>query len=517
MNKRTLSPLFLLLIVALMAALISCEELPDDYYDDDDYELDEPLAEKDGFVEEGAGETAVPIPATSGSTVPGTFENNPCPFNVGSSANIECGTLTVPEDRSRADSPTIQLAVAIVRAAGGSRAAPVIYLAGGPGGSAIDDYAADPSSWNYSFLQNRDFILLDQRGTGYSQPSLDCPEFAEAGERDNPDALCYDRLSADGINLDAYNTRENAADVAALRDALGIAEWDLLGISYGTRLALAVMRYHPEGVRAVILDSPFPPNADTPLDEIYSLTDALTELFADCERDAYCREEYPNLETVFLDTVQRLNDDETAEIYGDDLVFAVSGAFSETGLIPLLPYVIYEVADGNYGALDEISAEGGFALPRFQNDGADRSDSEGMYNSVICHDEFATGDYERVETAVVGTIPAELEGALLQNTFDQMQLCALWNPKAAVDNTAVSSDIPTLILVGQYDVATPPRWATLTAATLSNAYLFEAPGAGHSILSTVECSLTIAHDFLDEPEVEPNGRCLDDIEWPYFE
>jgi pimeloyl-ACP methyl ester carboxylesterase len=507
--KKQLLTLILLLIVALTA----CEEFPDEYYDEADYELDEPIVEEDDFGEDAEGGTAVSIP---GSATQETFENNPCPFNITGSADIECGTLTVPEDRSRANSPLIQLAVAIVRASGGSRAAPVIYLAGGPGGSAIDDYAADPSSWDYPFLENRDFILLDQRGTGYSQPSLDCPEFAEVDAQDNPDALCYDRLVADGINLDAYNTRENAADVAALRSALGIAEWDLLGISYGTRLALAVMRYHPEGVRAVILDSPFPPNADTPLDEIYSLTDALTELFADCERDAYCREEYPDLETVFLDTVQRLNDDETAEIYGDDLVFALSGAFSETDLIPLLPYVIYEVADGNYAALDEISMDGGFTL-RFQNDGADRSDSEGMYNSVICHDEFATGDYERVETAVVGTIPTELEGALLQNTYDQMQLCALWNPKTAVDNTAVSSSIPTLILVGQYDVATPPRWATLTAATLSNAYLFEAPGAGHSILSTVECSLTIANDFLNEPGVEPNGRCLDDIECPYFE
>ncbi|KAA3663493.1 MAG: alpha/beta hydrolase [Chloroflexi bacterium] len=293
-------------------------------------------------------------------------------------------------------------------------------------------------------------------------------------------------------------------------------EWDLMGISYGTRLALDVMRYHPEGVRAVILDSPFPPNADTPVEEIYSLTDALTELFADCERDAYCSEAYPNLETVFLETVQRLNDDDTAEIYGDDLVFALSSAFSDTELIPLLPYVIYEVANDNTSALDEISADGGFAYPRYQDD-TDRSDSEGMYNSVICHDEIATGDYERVETAVLGTIPTELEGALLQSTYDQEQLCAMWNPKTGVDNTAVSSSIPTLILVGQYDVATPPRWATLTAQTLSNSYLFEFPGSGHSLLSSVDCAISISGTFLDNPNAEPNSQCINNIEWPYFE
>ncbi|MBK7895872.1 MAG: alpha/beta hydrolase [Anaerolineaceae bacterium] len=167
------------------------------------------------------------------------------------------------------------------------------------------------------------------------------------------------------------------------------------------------------------------------------------------------------------------------KIFGDDPVFALSSAFSDTSLIPLLPYVIYEVANDNFDALDEISAEEGFARTRYQDD-EDRSDSEGMYNSVICHDEYALGDYERVETAVVGNIPPELEGALLQATADLTNLCQYWNPMRGVDNTAVSSNIPTLILVGQYDVATPPRWATLTAATLPNSTVVLVPGAGHS-------------------------------------
>ena len=87
----------------------------------------------------------------------------------------------------------------------------------------------------------------------------------------------------------------------------------------------------------------------------------------------------------------------------------------------------------------------------------------------------------------------------------------------AVDNTAVSSPIPTLILVGQYDVAPPPRRAMLTAATLPNAYLFEVPGAGHSLLSSVECTIEIVNEFLENPDQPPNADCLDEIEWPYFE
>lgn len=505
MKNLRIPLLFLALCFTLL--LVACDESLDEFDDSDEFaeyedEYVEPAADND--------DAAQPMNTTSGE-----FYEDECPFDVPDDYDIICGWLIVPENRTLADSPDIELAVAIVAAPDGAGAAPIIYLAGGPGGSGLDDFLADPEGWDYAFTRSRDLILLDQRGTGYSVPTLDCPEFQEADEDENPDALCYDRLVDEGIDLMAYNTRENAADVAALREALGVEEWDLLGISYGTRLALDVMRYHPDGVRAVILDSPFPPNADTPVDEVYSFTDALTELFADCEEDAYCQENYPDLEAVFLETVAWLNEDETADIYGDDLVFALSSAFSDTSLVPLLPYVIYEVANGNFDALDEISEEG-FSRQRFQSD-EDRSDSEGMYNSVICHDEYAAGDYERVEAAVVGNIPEEIEGAMLQNTFDLTGLCEYWNPMARVDNTAVSSDIPTLILVGQYDVATPPRWAELTARTLRNAYLFEFPGAGHSLLSSVDCAISITDEFLNDPEAEPDDGCIEEIEWPYFE
>lgn len=470
---------------------------------------------EDGVDVDPAGE-AITVENSSN----GSFAVAPCPFDVPNDYDVECGYLTVPENRADATTGSIELAIAIVYAPNQAVAAdapPLVYLAGGPGGSAIDDFVADPEGWGYPFLQTRDLILLDQRGTGHSLPTLDCPEFQTADGDEDPDALCYARLAERGVDFSAYNTRENAADVADLRMALGIVEWDILGISYGTRLALEVMGSHPAGIRSVILDSPFPRNADTPVDEVYSVTDALAELFADCRQDDYCNEEYPDLETVFLDTVQRLNRDETAEIFGDDLVFALSSAFSDTSLIPLLPYVIYEVSEGNYDALFEISEDAGFGRYTFAQQNTDFSDSEGMYNAVICYDEYARGDYERVEENVVGRIPVELEGALLQTTFQLTALCEYWNPRDGVDNSAVVSAIPALVLVGQYDVATPPRWARLTVETLSRGYLFEFPGAGHSLISSVDCSVTLMGDFLANPQQEPSGGCIDDVEWPYFE
>ena len=160
----------------------------------------------------------------------------------------------------------VNLAVAIIHAGGvRPRTDPILYLEGGPGGSAL----ADPDYWLESLLHtSRDIILLDQRGTGFSLPSLDCPETdAYTKEEDyGYDSMvaaataCRDRLTLDGVDLAQYNSANSAADVEDLRLALGIDKWNLYGVSYGTRLALTVMRYFPAGVRSVVLDSVYPPN-----------------------------------------------------------------------------------------------------------------------------------------------------------------------------------------------------------------------------------------------------------------
>ena len=471
----------------------------------------------DGTVDEPLGEQA----RESDGDEAAAFFAADCPFAAPATFEVTCGYLAVPENRTRPESATIELAIAVVHAAVDEGRPPIIYLAGGPGGSALDEFAADPEGWRYPFTETRDLILLDQRGTGHSEPSLDCPELAvvAAFTDENPDVLCRDRLVGAGIDLAAYNTAENAADVAALRRALGITEWDLLGISYGTRLALTIMRDHPEGVRSAVLDSVFPPNADTPVVEALAPLWSLQELFAECAGDVYCAENYPDLEAAFLETVSGLNDAPIEGLFGDDLVFAVSNALNDTSLIPLIPSVIYAVAGGDTGALDElVTDESGFARPAAQPE-EDRSDSEGMYNSVICHEEYVFDDYEAVEARVVAEIPDELEAALLRPVFDLFQLCSFWGAgrAAALENEAVHSSIPTLLLAGQYDVATPREWAYLAAETLTHAFVLEIPGAGHSILSTDACAVDITASFLDAPAQQPDSRCLEEIEWPYFE
>ena len=209
--------------------------------------------------------------STNGVQAP-RFEPSPCPA-LPTLAQARCGYLVVPEDRSRPTGRTIRLIVAIIPARSAlPEPDPVVYLAGGPGGIAILEAQI---LVNAGLNCDRDLILMDQRGTLYSEPALTCPQVDQFFVHilglplDAPSTrllhaaaarTCYLRLAATGSDLSAYNTTENAADFADLRTALGITQWNVFGVSYGTNLALTLMREHPEGIRSMTLDSVEPPS-----------------------------------------------------------------------------------------------------------------------------------------------------------------------------------------------------------------------------------------------------------------
>ncbi|MEV7526626.1 alpha/beta fold hydrolase [Streptomyces sp. NPDC091371] len=147
---------------------------------------------------------------------------------------------------------------------------PVVFMAGGPGGEVFDDIPFLVSS---GLNRDRELIVMAQRGNRYDKPNLACPEldhfhaqsvglpsYAPQTEKLMLDAVkqCRDRLTADGTDLSAYNSTENAADFADLRTALGLKQWNVYGHSYGSNLALTYLRLHPQEIRAVALDSAAP-------------------------------------------------------------------------------------------------------------------------------------------------------------------------------------------------------------------------------------------------------------------
>ena len=447
------------------------------------------------------------------------------PDGVEEGKDAECGYLVVPEDRSNAASPTIQLAYVVLHASSDAvKPDPVIYLSGGPGGNAV----AELEGWvGTPYVQDRDLVLLDQRGTGYSLPTLNCPE-AEQGE-ENAVQACHDRLVSEGVNLQAYNSAENAADVADLRAALGYKEWNLFGISYGTRLALTVMRDHPEGVRSVVIDSVYPPEVNSWEEYGANTADVFHRVFQACTDNADCNAAYPDLEKTFYDTVNQLNanpasytgtDSTTGEstdktLSGNDLIERVFQILYVSSSIPGLPMAISEVANGNYVALDDLEAGNASEGALRQSADEDVSDSEGMNNSVDCQEEVAFND----EAKAIANVPAD-PPQLHDNSVDSIKStfsdCQIWGVKAADPKEAkpVVSDIPTLVTAGEFDPITPAKWAKSAASYLLNSTFFLFPGGGHGVVDLNECTQGIMQAFLDDPTQKPDGSCVASIGEP---
>jgi pimeloyl-ACP methyl ester carboxylesterase len=224
--------------------------------------------------------TPTETPRSSSIPQPGyvpLFEPADCQFPGPFAYEVECGYLTVPEDRSQPRSPKIRLHVAIFK----SRSAnpepdPVVHLVGGPGGSLLDTAREYINRGGHEILKVRDYVMFNQRGTHYAEPFLSCPgrtelqrEWAEQGltleEQNKLETAflleCHEDLLDQGIDLAAYNSAENAADVEDLRVALDYGQINLYGISYASRLALTVMRDHPESVYSAVIDAVLPPQA----------------------------------------------------------------------------------------------------------------------------------------------------------------------------------------------------------------------------------------------------------------
>jgi pimeloyl-ACP methyl ester carboxylesterase len=334
---------------------------------------------------------------------------------------------------------------------------------------------------------------------------------------------CRDSLTAADVDIAAYNTVENAADVADLRTALGYEEWNLYGISYGTRLALEVMRDHPEGIRSVILDSAFPHQVDSMVAGPGAARRAFEKLFAGCAADAACAADYPDLETVLWEQVARFNAEPVmlqityidgrrfdALVDGEGLLGTFFQALYSAEVIPLLPAIVSEIAADDYRNFTTLVANFTAVLEFV---------SFGMHTSVQCREEVAFADPAAVDAAAAA-IPDF--GALFVDetgsAADGFALCEMWGAGAAdaLENEAVMSDIATLVLAGEYDPITPPDWGRMAAAGLASSFFFEFPGLGHAVSVADECPLSIALAFLDDPADAPSDACLAQMRGPEF-
>ena len=493
----------------------------------------------------------------SDDSAPSDYINfNVCPVDGPIPLPFEsvCGAISVPEERSNPHSRLISVAFAIVPG-DGTHADPLVYLEGGPGGAPISVGGIIHALAMEPVADGRDVVYIDQRGTGYSQPNLVCQTEREsvaeppmitseeeflAFELENLQR-CADRLRSENIDLNAYTSVENGADVADLRIALGVEEWNLFGGSYGTDLALTVMRDRPEGIRSVVLDSVFPPEVN-PIagDQGIGYLDALDDLVARCDADPACGGAFPNVRQNIIDAVDNLlaepvlvTGTEAEILFGEPVALfdglLLMNILSFDFANPLMPALLNALASPDPAvredgarrfftavAIDVIGLPPEAALQvkaeiRHGIPGPATQFSDGFNTTVICAEEFP---FEGTATTYDGPgwSPAIFEFADGFLSFYRI-VCPIFDitPEDPVVTEPVVSDLPTLVTYTDNDSQTVPRWSELTAESLTNVDLVFFPNLAHVVTFGNECAHSVVGQFLANPEGELDTSCTAEL------
>ncbi|CCQ12232.1 FIG032621: Hydrolase, alpha/beta hydrolase fold family [Pseudoalteromonas luteoviolacea B = ATCC 29581] len=437
---------------------------------------------------------------------------SPC-YAKGLKDKLLCGSIKRPISSNEADGQ-FDLHFTIIPAI--KNAFPdeaVIAFAGGPGQSATEIAASFEHSLNV-VRQHRAIVLVDQRGTGKSKLlQCDNPSFVEglAAVDNGPEALedvkthtqvCKEKLNVD---LSHFTTRMAAPDFEAVREYLGYKKVHLYGGSYGTRIAQEYARQFGQHVLTMTLDGVVPMQQS--LVAIgKAIEDSLHALFADCEAQVSCAQTYPNLGEEFSALMQQLSQTpvrttlkhprtyEDVELYLTDVKFysTIRMSLYSNSQRALVPLVIRETKKGNYapfmGLMSSTDLASALAM--------------GMHNAIVCGEDWPIQN--DLPNEVVATPISELMAAGLN------VICPILNVAPAERDfyLPLNTEIPTLLLSGGLDPATPPSWAELAMVKMKNATHWVAPTATH-IVAAQTCADRLVADFIQQGNTQSiDPACL---------
>ncbi len=334
----------------------------------------------------------------------------------------------------------------------------------------------------------------------------------------NAAKICHERLTKAGINLSAYNSQESAADIEDLRRVLKLDKINLWGLSYSSRLMLNVMRDHPNGIRSVVLESTLPPEINYDEVGVDAIVQTFNRIFQNCKVDSDCASAYPNLEKEFYESVAKLNKEPILVEIKDSKIGEIShikldGNDFATWLIDYLisnnpeaiadvPLVIHNSFQGNYDAFKKYAGE----------KISPSSNSLGMRYSVWCGEEIPFENMQKIKAQ--SFLYPGLKGYEVMSLPD---ICSVWKVSHSnpVENKPVKSDIPALVITGEYDAYTPPAWGASVAKNLKNGFLFETPWVGHGPAFSTPCLAKMITDFFNNPQATPNSECLSRVKQQY--
>jgi len=440
--------------------------------------------------------------------------------NSGLSTAAWCTDFPVPENRADPHSRTIKLKLAVLRSSAQVASRDMLaFLVGGPGQAATDS-ASQIAAMLQPLMAHRDVLLLDQRGTGGSN-ALTCKGSADTTKLDDDSTFDAARMHSDAADClkqlsdradpRYYTTTIAAQDLEDVRKAIGSPQFDLIGVSYGTRMAQQYLMHYPDAVRSVVLDSVVPNSLALGEDFARNLDDALKAQFARCTAEPACKKQFgdPDQTLYQLRDALRANPHEVSfrdpqsyrtvkRVLNENSLASVVRMFAYTpATAALLPLSIDAAAHGDVGPL----------LGQAKILSSDLSElmGSGMQYSVICSEDadLLTPRPQDADT-ILGTHMIDAFGAV----------CSAWpkGTRPADFHQPLKTDKPVLLLAGQYDPVTPPRYADEVAKGLPNARVLLFKGQAHSVMS-VGCAPQLVQHFIEKLDPKTlDASCLDRLQ-----
>jgi pimeloyl-ACP methyl ester carboxylesterase len=438
----------------------------------------------------------------------------PCTLpRVPASANARCGTLAVYENRAT-KGRRIELRVVVLPATGPNREPdPIFFIAGGPGSSVVDD-AGGLVSDSLRIRERRDFVLVDQRGTGGSHP-INCPFYGPPdslqsflGDFMPPTAVRACRqLYATSTDLTQYTTTIAAHDLDEVRAALGAERINLSGGSYGTRAAQEYMRRYPNRVRVASLFGLVPPSEAMPQHFARDAQNSLDAVVKECAADTACRAAFPQLATeirrVFDGLARaparvtvdhpRTRTPVTVSLSYDMVAETLRYMLYSSTEAALVPVVMHKAAAGDFGWLARRSLRA-----RGANTGNGMFD--GLYLAITCAEDLPRTDAAREAAEAKGTFLGEYR------MRQQRAACEIWgrSPVSVDYYRPVRSNAVVLLVTGADDPVTPPRYAAEVARTMPNALNLVVPFGAHGLngLAGMACIDEIERQVIETASVK---------------
>jgi pimeloyl-ACP methyl ester carboxylesterase len=464
-------------------------------------------------------------PASSANRFTTSGPLKPCQL-PGIDEELLCGKLTVFENRETRSGRTIGLNVVVVPALDPSRAEePLFDMAGGPG-AASTDAAGFYAKEGKEYRRHRDVVLVDQRGTGNSNPLTAVPK-----TRSPQDYLSemypveYVKTMRQTLeqraDLTQYTTSIAMDDLDDVRAWLGYDRINLFGLSYGTRAVLVYMRQHPDRVRSAILMGVAPTYLKMPLYHARAAKRAMDLLLEECAGDAACHQAFPQIQHDWEEVLERLGreparveyspPDKSAtvsvEIQRDIFAEKLRNRMYSRDSARRIPFTIHQAAQGDFAPFLKEAIPADRSVPDFIADG--------LYLCVTCAEDVPFIHQDEAAKANAGNPFGNYR------VVQQTRACSIW-PRGKIPDgyhEPVSSNVPVLIFSGYMDPVTPPERGEEVASHLPNSRHVIIPHGAHGIegLTNVECLDKLMLDFLSKGSAEDLDKsCVERVLPPPF-